>query len=250
FNHAHTGEGTKIIKNAGELSELARLFPNRPARVSQYIDGPVFTLNAVVTEKETSCGNISYQITGLSQFTDNPFSTIGNDWALPHKILSEKEREEIRGIAQACGARMKKDGWQGLFGIDLIYDTKNKKIFLLEINARQPASTTCESILQKMSGTDKTIFESHISSLLGLQATSYKLQAIKNGAQILMRKKSNQRIDIKKARAKLESAGFSVIPYENEVLNKELLRIRSDKGIMKSHEKLNSVGEAIASLIS
>ncbi len=151
FNHAHTGLGTKVIKNENELSELVKLFPDRPARVSNFINGPVFTLNIVVAKNGVFCGNISYQITGLADFTDNPFSTIGNDWKLPYKILSEKERGKIVEMARALGARMESAGWRGLFGIDAIIDEKSRKIYLLEINARQPASVTCESILQKSS---------------------------------------------------------------------------------------------------
>ena len=52
FNHAHTGLGTKIINKADELTELSRLFPDRPARVADFIDGPVFTLNIAVLRME------------------------------------------------------------------------------------------------------------------------------------------------------------------------------------------------------
>ena len=128
FNHAHTGLGTKIIFDEKTLSELSSRFPDRPARVAAYIDGPVFTLNAVVAKNAVSCGNISYQITGLPDFTDNPFSTIGNDWKLPNAILSEKERGRIGEIARAVGARMQSAGWLGLFGIDVILDEKSREI--------------------------------------------------------------------------------------------------------------------------
>ena len=90
FNHAHTGEGTYFIKNRKDLENLQNKFPDRPARVSQFIDGPIFTNNNVVWGNKILIGNINYQITGLRPFTDNPFSTVGNDWILPTKILTDK----------------------------------------------------------------------------------------------------------------------------------------------------------------
>jgi predicted ATP-grasp superfamily ATP-dependent carboligase len=220
FNHAHTGQGTKIIFNEKDLVELSEKFPDRPARVSAFIDGPVFTLNAVVARNGIFPANVSYQITGLPDFTDNPFSTIGNDWKLPHEILSEKEMEKIVEIARAVGARMQSAGWLGLFGIDIILEEKSREIRLLEINARQPASTTCESILQKSTGKDMTTFEAHVAALLGEKVSD--IQKIFDGAQIVLREEKTAR---------------------------ELSRTRSEKGIMESHGRLNAAGEKLRALI-
>ena len=220
FNHAHTGLGTKIIRSGKELEELSEKFPDRPARISDFINGPVFTLNIVVAKNGVFCGNISYQITGLADFTDNPFSTVGNDWKLPQKILSEKEREKIFEIGEKIGEKMKKDGWLGLFGIDVILDEKFRKIYLLEINARQPASTTFESLLQKTAGKNMTTSEAHIAALQGEKVSD--IQKITDGAQIVLREKKTAR---------------------------EISRTHSDKGIMESHGKLNAEGEKIRSLV-
>ena len=189
FNHSHTGGGTHVIDSEMKLNELKEKFPNRECRVSDFIDGPVFTLNVVAAKNDVCCGNISYQITGLSDFTDNPFSTVGNDWKLPYTILSEKERGGISEMARALGARLRSEHWLGLFGIDVILDEKSRHIYLLEINARQPASTTCESILQKSVGKGITIFEAHIAALLGKDVG--EVQKISDGAQIILRVKAS-----------------------------------------------------------
>ena len=55
-------------------------------------------------------GNISYQITGLKPFTDLPFATIGNDWALPYKILSPEQIKQYNKIATEVGRRLKNPG--------------------------------------------------------------------------------------------------------------------------------------------
>ncbi|MFA6095889.1 MAG: hypothetical protein WC767_03565, partial [Candidatus Paceibacterota bacterium] len=100
FNHSHTGEGTYIIDAQAKLDELVEKFPERECRITDYIDGPAYTANATVSGDRTLVGNISFQITGLPPFTDRPFSTVGNDWALPKELLSEKEAGEIRSIAE------------------------------------------------------------------------------------------------------------------------------------------------------
>lgn len=269
FNHAHTGQGTHIVSDEKTLAELKEKFPERPARVADFIDGPVFTLNVVVAKNGIFPANINYQITGLPDFTDLPFSTVGNDWKLPLSILSEKEKKEIEDMARALGVRAKKDGWKGLFGIDVILDEKSRKIYLLEINARQPAGTTCESMLQKAAGKNPTTFEAHLSALLGENISD--IQKISDGAQIILRVKAEPEQNGFRERSRSDAAeregakrfaenrfapakrlsesGFAVIEYENAKHNADLLRIRSPRGIMESHGKLNAVGEKISSLI-
>lgn len=95
FNRAHTGLGTMFISSNLELKEIQDKFPDRPVRITEFISGPMLTSNNVVTDDRVLIGNMSYQITGMQPFTDKPFATIGNDWALPHKILSPKNLQNI-----------------------------------------------------------------------------------------------------------------------------------------------------------
>ena len=128
FNRAHTGTGTVLIQSKKELEDIQNKFPNRAVRLTQYIEGPTFTLNAVVSHDKILVQNISYQITGLSPFTDESFATIGNDWALPIRLLTSEQREEIKKIALSIGEKLRADGWKGLFGIDVIAEAKTGKL--------------------------------------------------------------------------------------------------------------------------
>lgn len=250
FNHSHTGQGTFIIDTEAKLKELMEKFPDRECRVSDFIDGPVFTVNIVVAGKDILIGNPSYQITGLSSFTDLPFSTIGNDFALPHAPQYKKAREKTLFIASKVGERMAKSGWKGLFGIDVIHDEKTGKTYLLEINARQPASAVFESKLQRQShlkfgSENMSIFETHITALAG-ESVRGSPTTISSGAQIVKRvTKKVFKTDI----VSLRKRGLDVIEYENDIHNQELLRIQSREGIMRGHGKLNDLGSFIASCI-
>ncbi len=148
--HSHSGEGTLYIE---DISAIKDKFPERECRVTKYIEGKTFTVNIVVGNT-IEVGNISEQLTGIAPYTDNRFTTVGNDWSAP------SPKEEIRAMALKIGADMKELGWKGLFGIDVL---QGDKLYLIEINARQPASATYESTLQKTN----TIFENHIKALLG-----------------------------------------------------------------------------------
>jgi hypothetical protein len=266
FNHAHTGLGTILVESQKQIGELKNKFPNREVRVTQFISGAVFTNNNVVWGKKILCGNINFQITGLKPFTDQPFATVGNDWAFAHRALNAKQltrpqrqqaglhggREQFKQIATDVGKRLMKDGWKGLFGIDIIMDEKTGRIYLLEINARQPASTTFESQLQENKKSTKqknkvTTFEAHVASLVGLKPNGYSLIPISDGAQIVQRViASDQRergnpLAIKK----LRNSGFNVIEYNNTKPGEDLLRIQSTRGIMKNQGEFNEVGEKI-----
>jgi predicted ATP-grasp superfamily ATP-dependent carboligase len=254
FNHGHTGQSTLLVENEKQLKELQNKFPKRQVKKSQFLEGNVFTNNNIVMGDKIFQGNISLQITGLAPFTDNKFSTIGNDWALPHKILTPEQFLEYKKIADDIGEKMMRDGWKGLFGLDILIEEKTGKLFLLEINARQPASAVFESKLQKEKNPSSlSVFEAHIMALLdiAIDMTDGKtLTAIANGAQIVQRITSNLiahplSINEKKSAkmAKMSKKNFSILEYENTEINADKYRIQSFSGIMKSAKEFNERGK-------
>jgi predicted ATP-grasp superfamily ATP-dependent carboligase len=249
WSHGHTGDGTLLIKSEEDLNIIKTKFPDRDARVTDFIKGPMFTINIVVTDTNILLGNISYQITGILPFTNNIFSTIGNDWAVPFTILSEKQISDVEDISLKVAKKMQDEKWRGLFGIDVIYDEERDLIYLIEINARQPASTTYESELQtnvRMHNVPGlTVFEAHLNALLDNPIT-LPIIPINDGAQILQRV-----IDPTVAfdSNRLVEAGYKVIVYNNHKPNSDLARIQSTRGIMETHTKFNKNGKQIIDLI-
>ncbi|MFH1946834.1 MAG: NUDIX domain-containing protein [Candidatus Magasanikbacteria bacterium] len=252
FNRSHTGSGTMLIGSAEQLDEIKNKFPEREARLAKYIEGPLFTNNNVVTKNETLIGNINYQITGLQPFTDLPFATIGNDWGFPHKYLSEEQIEQYKKIVTDIGDKLREDSWRGLFGVDIVVEESTGKLYLVEINARQPASTTFESQLQKTTDsyqpTAISTFEAHLASLLNLDLSDYELIEIENGAQIIQRvtkdipslpePKYNKRPDM------------NVIKYNNTKPGSDLLRIQTHYSLIDGHNKLSKNGLKIIDFIT
>jgi predicted ATP-grasp superfamily ATP-dependent carboligase len=251
--HGHTGTGTTLINSEAELKALQAKFPERRTRVTEYIQGPSFTVNVIATPDKTLPGSVSYQITGLAPFTDNGFSTVGNDWGVTSKILSSKDVGLLEEIVMDVGNKMRRDNWRGLFGIDFIKDTKNNRIYLIEINARQAASSPFESDLQKeqrAKGVDgMTVFEGHLAALLG-QSIEKPIIEIGDGAQIVQRITKTVREVPEDAVGSLELAGYKVMAYENTKESFDLIRIQSMESVMKSDNLLNDNGQKIADMVS
>src|SRR3989339_1906561 len=249
FNRAHTGSGTILVENKEQLVEVQTKFPNREVRITKFISGPMLTNNNVVWGNKVLCGNISYQITGLKPFTGLPFATVGNDWALPHKILSAKQKKEYLIMVQAIGHKLANDGWVGLFGIDVILEEKTGKLYLIEINARQPASTSFESQLQLIkSKSGLTTFYAHLQALMH-EKVNGNLTNLKSGAQITqkvvpMLKKINTTKIIKKIK-RLNNKKIKVFVYENIKPESDLIRMQSTGSLMASPNIFNKLGQEL-----
>ncbi|MFA7315172.1 MAG: hypothetical protein WC025_04610, partial [Candidatus Magasanikbacteria bacterium] len=224
-------------------------FPKREVKITKFVDGLLLTNNNIITDKEIILGNISYQITGLKPFTNNKFSTIGNDWGLAHSILNEKQLDKYREIVKTVGQKMQAENWRGLFGVDIILEKNSDNLYLIEINARQPASTTFESQLQmknKKNENEITTFEAHLLALLNKNFSDKKLIEITDGAQIILRNdESTKKQNIDEIKNNLEKTNFTVIKYDNEKENSDLLRIQSNSSFMQKHNEFNDAGKKI-----
>jgi hypothetical protein len=254
FNRAHTGGGTMRLESKEQLDQLQTQFPNRPVRLTEFVTGPMLTSNNVVWGDIVLVGNISYQITGLPPFTDRPFATIGNDWGLPYKLLNSSLKQQYLDMAQAVGRKLASNGWKGLFGIDVVLEEATQKLYLIEINARQPASTTYESQLQEkqqaFNSEHTTTFEAHLTSLLGVPYEGQKLIEINDGAQIIQRVTPHTTQVSKATQHNLSALNLSLISYPNTKLGEDLLRIQSAGHLLAQPSIFNELGQKIADLLS
>jgi len=250
FNRSHTGQGTHIISDETVLKTLQEKFPDRPVRVVVFVTGPMITVNALVSGTKTLIGNPSLQITGIKPFTDLPFATVGNDWSFVQKIDSAI-REQLVIITNTIGSRLAQSGWKGLFGIDAIIDTQSQKMYLIEINARQPASTVFESTLERETQkTGITMFEAHLLALLETPIEQDIISPI-SGAQIVQRVTNTftNTENITPLVEKLRQSGFTVLPYGNTIHNRDAIRIQFQDGLMETPGELNTQGLLVRDIL-
>ena len=91
--------------------------------------------------------------------------TVGNGFLYPQK-LSEGVRGQIFSETDKIGVAMKADGYLGFFGIDIIVEGEN--VYMIEVNARQPASVPFVNKLQLMHDlTPMSLY--HIAEFLELE---------------------------------------------------------------------------------
>ncbi len=148
YNTGHTGSGTKLISHSHEWVNEVEKFPNREGKIAEHVRGKVYTVNACVMRDDVLCGETSLQLTGINNLTDNPLATVGNDWC----AVDENTNNNVKKTAKDIGEKMGEIGWKGLFGIDVVIEEGTGKIFLIEINARQPASASFENRIANLQG--------------------------------------------------------------------------------------------------
>ena len=250
YNSSHTGNGTFLIDSEEKLIKQKETFPKRDVRTLAFVTGPTYTVNAVVFDDTVSMGNISYQITGISPFTDHQFATIGNDWGLPYQLMTAAQEKVFSELTHAIGKKLQQEGYRGAFGIDTIVNTETGKLHLIEINARQPASIPTETYLQQQSGQDgMTIFEAHVSAMMGL--TAGEMIEMHDGGQLIQRVTEIQKeYNPLWAEALKDLKEVMSIPSPGTTPGAELLRIRSTKSVMKEHGQFNKLGDDIVRHIS
>jgi len=247
FNRAHTGSGTLYIDKDVQLKDLQKKFPKRPVRVTQYVEGDPYTINVAVDKDGFAlAGSWSYQITGLSPFTTERFATVGNDWKFAATRLKKNTLEKMNVLVHDAAKRMHNTHWRGLFGIDVIVDASGN-VFLIEINARQPASTSYESFLQK----NHTLFEAHLAALSGESLKDFGTTHISSGAQIVLRNQAGVSIEYKAIAPRLEELGLRVIAYERSTKpGSDAMRIQTTDRLLDDADKPNKILKQITEIIN
>jgi hypothetical protein len=134
-----SGGATHLIKNKRDFLKLAKNNKKETLIFSKYISGPSLNVNAFAGKKiSVSCPSL--QIIGAPECSSGIFAYCGNDFAATRR-MSRDIGKELHCITRKIGEAMKKRGYWGIFGIDFVYDIKNKVLFPLEINPRFQGST-------------------------------------------------------------------------------------------------------------
>lgn len=188
LSKSHTGIGTFIITQNEDLNKIIELYEGTDCKVSEYIDGITITLNACITNLDVYTNGLQYQITGMLPMTNSSSTTVGNDFSLGSSLIQEYG-SDLSEIMIKIGNSLRLKGFYGLFGIDAII--QDKKIYVIEINARQTANIAMQTQLELASDMVplKLI---HIAHFLGIQTNNLNvsLNAL-NGSQIFLRSRKD-----------------------------------------------------------
>lgn len=125
------GNSTKLISKY----DPTIISENTLCKFSPFLKGYSLLNNCCLTSSGLLQSPPALQFTGLSEYTNNPFATVGRQWPCmaPDKII-----KQINQITKDFSKILKKLKYKGFFGLDFIV-SKNK-VYLLECNPRLTAS--------------------------------------------------------------------------------------------------------------
>ena len=140
-----SGNSTFLIESKSGFSKILKKYENRKVKLSKYLEGETYTINACITKNKILISRPIFQITGFSSYNKNNFGTCGNDYVYSEKLKKEQGKK-IFNYTKKIGNYLKKLEYKGVFGLDFVVDGSN--INLIEINPRLIASIPVFTKLQ------------------------------------------------------------------------------------------------------
>ncbi len=144
-----SGNSTFLIKNKKDLQGIIEKYEGREFKVSNYLKGDTYTINACVTKFGIAVSQPIFQITGLTDYNKNQLGTSGNDYSYGEK-LSDVEKKKVFEYTKKIGKYLAQSGYQGIFGLDFVINKNN--VDLIEINPRFVGSIPVFTKLQLQKG--------------------------------------------------------------------------------------------------
>ncbi|MFA5532188.1 MAG: ATP-grasp domain-containing protein [Candidatus Shapirobacteria bacterium] len=132
-------------------------------KYSPLLAGYSLTNNCCLTNLGLIQSPPALQYTGLSQFTQNPFTTVGRQWP---SLASIEITETIKNLTISFSEILKKLNYQGFFGLDFFIT--EDQVFILECNPRLTASFDFYTQIETQNNLNP-LFLFHLSQFLPLK---------------------------------------------------------------------------------
>lgn len=137
----HSGQGTYWIDSPEALAELSDVQRGR-WRVSPFLRGDTWTCNGVMDGKGNArLGSLYQQRTGDSRCTSKPLGACGNQWS-----TAECDPRLMASVSEAVRF-LKMQGFQGVFGLDLLLPEDGTEARIIEVNPRLTSGFSMEGML-------------------------------------------------------------------------------------------------------
>jgi len=189
-----SGKTTFLIESKKDLNKILEKYKNRKIKISKYLEGRTWTINACVAKNKMLISQPIFQITGLTAYNKNKFGTCGNDYTYGKK-LSNKEKEKIFSYTKKIGKYLKGLKYKGIFGLDFI--VSNDEVNLIEINPRLVASIPVFTKLQ-IQNKERSFLLSHILEFINNDGVLDNRADSFNASQLVIRNIKSKPIKITK----------------------------------------------------
>jgi biotin carboxylase len=131
--YGDSGRTTFFVSGEGDWKKNDDVLAKEELKVMKRINHLPGTVEGVATRHGTLVGPVMTDITGFGELTPYKGGWCGND-AFTHGM--EKERADVRRMAQKLGDRLYKEGYRGAFCMDFLIDTDTREVYLGELNPR------------------------------------------------------------------------------------------------------------------
>ncbi len=191
FAKGHTGSGTHLVSSIEEFEKLKQNFAGNSVKATKKIEGETFTVNVCIHSDTFAAATIQQQITGIFKLTTGFGSTVGNEFTIDEKIISEDTKNKLLIEIEKITNLLKSLNYKGIFGIDFMIDKFEVKI--IELNARQTANIPFQTKLELSQSDEVPQMLLHIASFLGIDTKEEKYTNFKKltGSQIFLRVKED-----------------------------------------------------------
>ncbi|MFA6518539.1 MAG: ATP-grasp domain-containing protein [Candidatus Shapirobacteria bacterium] len=128
------GNSTFYFESYQEIAN--KISPNTLCKFSPYLEGYTLINNCCQTKFGLIQSPVGRQLTGLKEYTQNPFATVGRQWPslAPQSVINQV----VEVTKLLSDKLLKKYDYRGFFGIDFF--VHQNRVMILEINPRLTAS--------------------------------------------------------------------------------------------------------------
>ncbi len=145
----HSGASTWLVRDADEWEDLRTQLSARAVRVAPFIEGTTWTLNAVVDAAGACTWGRPYeQLTGWPELTPHALGACGNRWTPALDI----DTRSLRALVARIGAVLARQGYVGVFGVDILAARASGRLLVVEVNPRITSGLAMEGWLYRGTG--------------------------------------------------------------------------------------------------
>lgn len=132
--YGDSGKTTYFVSNQDEWNKVASEVVGEEVKVMKWINNRAIAVEAVNTKSGTVVGPFMTELTGYSELTPYGGGWCGND-VYPEALNSDQRQRAIDRVSK-LGDRLRQEGYQGFFEIDVLVDLDDDEVYLGELNPR------------------------------------------------------------------------------------------------------------------
>ena len=163
------GKGTRFIRSEEDFRKAAEMAGEKDVLVSKFISGPSPSITCCVTRHGIISTNLQHQLLDIEEARNPNIGCgvfCGHDWTSSR--FGEKVEKQAYEYVELIGQQLKRKGYRGLFGLDMVLDNETNQLYIVECNPRMLGSFPTLTMTQMLGG-EPPILAFHIAEFLGVE---------------------------------------------------------------------------------